>query len=501
MTALTLPRSRATLRFNGGLIVAAVCALPLLLNFLLLTEPFDRDEGAYATIAAGLFDGQLPYRDLFDHKPPLIYGWYALSFAVFGEFEWAPRLMGGLVLSATAYLVYDSARILYSVRAAQAAALVFSLSTGVAVLEPAANVEPFLLLPLAGMLRLFLVRDGQSSSYLLFGAGLLGGLSLLTKEVAIWNVAAVFGLIALSSQGRRWPRSLAFVSGVLLPVAITAFALWALGAASDAAYANVRYNMLYSSTVNLETKLQLAARGIPTVLLFGAPIAAVAFAGFLSASRRRARADRVVLVWALASFLGVASTGRFLPHYFIQALPACGLLAAALVADGIDWRSWGPPRRRATIALATASVVFALALNFRAYAGPGAFERQGAKGISEGGRNAFSNEEIGGYLRERTTSAERVWQAGRESGMYFSAGRQPAVPMFYDRPFWLDPQTLEVTLAELRLTAPVYVVDALSSVEEYEADHPVVLAIRAFIAERYDFETEISYASIYRRKP
>lgn len=292
----------------------------------------------------------------------------------------------------------------------------------------------------------------------------------------------------------------AFAIGVSLPLVATVVAAWSLGAASEAAYANIRYNLLYGSAVSFDEKLRLAVSSIPVVLLFGAPVAVIAAAGVLSAVRRAGASDRVVLAWAAASVLGVASTGRFLPHYFVQALPACGLLAASLVANRSGWQGWSTARRRTTVMVSTAAVVIAVALNLPAYAGTSALERQEAKGMSLGGRNAFSNEEIGAYLRQRTRPSDRIWQAGRESGMYFHARRQSAVPMFYDRPFWLDASTLEETLSELRAGPPLYVVDALSSVEEYEADDPVVVEIRAFIGEMYVFEAEIAYATIYRLK-
>ena len=31
------------------------------------------------TIARGVMDGGVPYRDFFDHKPPLIYGWFVVA--------------------------------------------------------------------------------------------------------------------------------------------------------------------------------------------------------------------------------------------------------------------------------------------------------------------------------------------------------------------------------------------------------------------------------------
>jgi len=56
-----------------SLALLGVLVLPFLLAAPFLNEPFEKDEGTYATVARGLLDGQLPYRDLFDHKPPLVY--------------------------------------------------------------------------------------------------------------------------------------------------------------------------------------------------------------------------------------------------------------------------------------------------------------------------------------------------------------------------------------------------------------------------------------------
>ncbi|MGH2631963.1 MAG: ArnT family glycosyltransferase, partial [Tepidiformaceae bacterium] len=143
-----LGRARATARrLVAPVALVAISAVPVLLTIPFLHEPFDRDEGAYATIAQGLTHGLLPYRDLFDHKPPVIYGWYALSFRVFGDSVVAPRLMGALVLAAITLLLFRACSMLYGQRAGWLGAVAFALSTGVALINPAMNTKPFTLLP------------------------------------------------------------------------------------------------------------------------------------------------------------------------------------------------------------------------------------------------------------------------------------------------------------------------------------------------------------------
>lgn len=66
----------------------------------ILLFSFGRDQGIYAVIADGILDGKVPYRDLWDFKPPGIYLVYALSEALFGRTMLAPRMLevAGLLL-------------------------------------------------------------------------------------------------------------------------------------------------------------------------------------------------------------------------------------------------------------------------------------------------------------------------------------------------------------------------------------------------------------------
>ncbi len=131
-------------------LIAAICAIPVVLYLPFLAEPFMRDEGFYAAVAQQLLDGGIPYRDAFDNKPPLVFAWYALSFLMFGEHIWAPRLLVSLLLAATTLLVYLQGRLLFGRPAGLLAALAFALSIGLAVFETNANTEYFMLLPRVG---------------------------------------------------------------------------------------------------------------------------------------------------------------------------------------------------------------------------------------------------------------------------------------------------------------------------------------------------------------
>ncbi len=242
--------------------LAAITVLPVLLYLPFLAEPFQADEGVYATIARGLLEGQVPYRDLFDHKPPLIYGWYAFSFLVFGEGLMAPRIVASLALSATTLLVFAQGRLSLSRHAAYIAAAIFALSPGLVLLQANANTELFMLLPPLTA-SLVCATAGLRGARLVWfvAAGALGALAVMTKPVAIWNLAAVaivVGLWAWRSNGNRMQRlqpTLGLMGGALAAVAIVLAPFAATGALDDFFDANVRFNLLYSGQLSIAERL------------------------------------------------------------------------------------------------------------------------------------------------------------------------------------------------------------------------------------------------------
>lgn len=76
------------------------------MSLLGLVQPIHRDEGVFWTIGSKILEGQLPYLDLFDHKPPGIHYLAAGLFALFGEYWFVPRLFILLINFASAALLY-----------------------------------------------------------------------------------------------------------------------------------------------------------------------------------------------------------------------------------------------------------------------------------------------------------------------------------------------------------------------------------------------------------
>ncbi len=79
--------------------MTAICsALALLVGLPSIWYPFGRDQGLfYYAAREWLLRGQVLYRDVWDHKPPIIYFVYMTAIGLMGEHPWAIRVLELLV--------------------------------------------------------------------------------------------------------------------------------------------------------------------------------------------------------------------------------------------------------------------------------------------------------------------------------------------------------------------------------------------------------------------
>jgi 4-amino-4-deoxy-L-arabinose transferase-like glycosyltransferase len=423
--------------FADSALLILLCLLPVLLYLPVLNAPFERDESVYATIARGLLEGQVPYRDLFDNKPPLVFGWYALSFVVFGENEVGPRLVAGLLLSLTTLALFAEARLLFSRRVAYLAAAAFALSSGLPFVALHANTEAYMLLPMVTSLLAFTMgmRSGRLGWFL--AAGALGALSVMTKQVAVWNLAA----LSLTAIVWRW-RSGGPVAGRAAPLvflaagsagvmALLATPFFAAGALGDMAYANVSYNRLYIAALTFGDRALNLAQGGVFVFAIAAPLLVAAGLGLVKVLLKSKRAaDYLLVAWAVASIAGVAMAGRFYPHYFLHALPAAAVLAAIIAFEYCPGRGIRRIPRLVLLAV-TAFTAVAVATNAALYLAPWRSEQRVAPTVFYQKQWAETSEFLGAYIAARTSPDDTIFNLGRESQIYFYADRRPAVRYFY----------------------------------------------------------------------
>lgn len=429
-------------------LVLATFALGVVLRLPTFGRPLlSDDEAIYAVTADALRRGDLLYRDVVDHKPPLIYHVYQAGFAVWGDYDTqgAHALVVLTVLLTAGFLFAikwkegDGAGSSRSFALAAAGLFLVFSTTWHDYDALAANCELFLLAPqaIAGWLLLRELRGrsvGLRGLAIHLAVGALIGTSALFKYQGLTFLGASIGLllwwVILERASWRWAatRALCQVVGALVPPAL--YLLWcrSAGNLSDAVYW-FRFNFSYVGAGL--TGFAALARGLRRTALIGG-VALVPYAlGTAAAISTAAKIIRVIrrrcaggtsvdaevpspslvlgLLWFLTSAVAVAAGGRFFGHYFHLVLAPLCLLAAPPFC-----RLWdgGWSRRAPLIALCVLPALFFVVL--------ATIGRPLAAALDEGEPRY---DEVAARIDELATSDERVFVWGNSPQLYVLARR------------------------------------------------------------------------------
>jgi len=412
------------------------------------------DEAIYAVTADALRRGDLLYRDVVDHKPPLIYHVYQAGFAAFGPYD----TQGAHALVVLAVLL--TAGFLFAIKwqertaagdgdgsvgpgcpsglAAAGLFLVFS-TTWHDYDALAANCELFLLAPQAAaaclLLRGLRARTaGVRALALHLAVGALIGASALFKYQGLVFLGASVGLllwwVILGRASAAWAvtGALAQLAGALVPPALY---LWWCRGAGNLAAAIYWFKFNFSYVGAGLTGAAAIARGLRRTALIGG-VALVPYAlGIAAASSTAPRIFRVLrrrlagaasidaevpspsvvlgVLWLVTSAVAVTAGGRFFGHYFHLVLPSLCLLAAPgfcrLWSEG-----WSRRTPLLVLVAAPALIFFGLAT----------FGRPLAAALDEGEPRY---DEVAGRIAALTSTDERVFVWGNSPQLYVLARR------------------------------------------------------------------------------
>jgi hypothetical protein len=333
---LAWPQSLATSRL-------LVPALLLAAAFVLRAPQFGNpvagfDEQLYLLIGERMWQGAIPYLDLWDRKPPGLFVLFA-AMSAFGNGLIVSQLIATLFAAATAWIVYRLALARTGTLPALLAALTYlGFLRQLAGQTTQTPVFYNLFLAIAALVLLRVATTPRGPAAIRWGAVamLLCGLAIQLKPTAAVE-GAWFGLFLLGVHlraGATLP-GLAVRAGIYLlaglaPSLVAAACYAALGAFDAFWFANVQSIFLRQESFNAA-----AAEQFLVTVIRGSPVLAAGLAGLVLAIRGPASPSTVLLLgWtgvAAAEFLAL---GSFWPHYLLPLLLPLSVLAAHLFARG-----------------------------------------------------------------------------------------------------------------------------------------------------------------------
>lgn len=447
--------------------VIAAVALPVTAR-----RPFDRelpegrDGGAFAYAGWAITQGQTPYRDFWDHKPPGIYYVNALGLTLAdGEYIGVRYLETLFVVAALIATWLLAARRFGAVPAGIAVTWMAIFASHPSFLETENLTEIYSSLLSALAFAVLLSSDARRVSPAIAGA--LLATAFLFKPVALAGAGGCVLLCATAPTDT--PRSsvravvILLLAFLLVVIAVTIYLIM-IGAGPQCWAQVVEYNFVYvDERVNLavdEHVGKFIGRVGPIHASLGIAIAIVGWAAWSRLARRyrtlQAESGAAIAAgfWLLLATAAAAAPAKYHGHYFLELIPPTGFLLM-LALRLLLWAC----RRRARLCAALVSlgaVVVVAALQYRQYHVP-------ALRIRELKRHDFVAAAISDLRRRRVKPAQfLVW--GADPSVYFAL-RSPAPTRFnyyyaflHSR-YALRHKCADSLLADLEADPPRFIVD------------------------------------------
>jgi len=460
----------------------------------LFTAPFERDQGAYATVARGWLDGALPYRDLWDNKGPLLFLWYVVSFSLLGQNQEAPRMAAALAAALSVPFLWAATRMLFGRREAAVAAIIFALSFSNVYLQVTANSEVFMLLPMTAGFWAFTVGAQNNRNMWFLLSGFLTSLAVFTRQSAILTFIGYIGWLAITRLRRREIRSqqiralAALTSGGVLGAFPFVIYFTMHHALYDLWYAMFGFNVGWVAEQSFWLKFVPPFFIEPGPVVGGLIFWIAAVLGCWKLWKRKDGPSWLVISLLAASEIAAQVMGKGSAHYSIQLLPGAAIAAVFGVPRILDyWKNGG---RTLRAVLAGAGTVTILTLLF-AYTRPTAESRFMMQyTFRDYANDAVDAPAIAKAVTARSAPGDCIYEWGRSSQIYFLADRQPCSRWLYDRPYESRKSMISEVVADLRKRKP--------SVLMVTGEIPVPPELSKLISEDYCYVGQVKYAKLYQ---
>ncbi len=159
--------------------VLVLIAVIIILALPTLTYPLGRDQGEFATIGRGLLQGRVPYRDLWNPKPPAVFYLYAGAMSLFGQSTTALRALDHVLVPGMMLGLYWIGVRLFSRWVGFWSALLFGVFYFTETFWTLTQNDGLVLLPMILALACVIesaYRSTRTARLLLFIAGALAGI-------------------------------------------------------------------------------------------------------------------------------------------------------------------------------------------------------------------------------------------------------------------------------------------------------------------------------------
>jgi hypothetical protein len=301
-----------------------------------------RDSGVFLYVGWRFVNGDIPYRDVWDHKPPLIYFVDALGLTLTPHSLWGVWFLQFIFIFFTLLLVYKLLSQEFGIYAALAGIIV--LTSGLLTILEKGNVTEEYALVFQVLCFCWFVNAWKGNFPIRdsFWIGVLGGLAFNFKQttIGIWITYGLF-LLAIRLFQRKFPLKdfLSLLAGWLFPSIVLVMYLASQNALTDFWEQAFLYNFVYiGKHEGIRRLIPLFLKGF--LYLQNGWVLYLSLAGWLVGLvfvwvKRKAFAEinpliLIALVNLPIEIILITISGRSILHYYLTPLPVMAILAGTL---------------------------------------------------------------------------------------------------------------------------------------------------------------------------
>lgn len=189
--------NQKNIKANTAIYLASIIAFGLFFRLAFsFRGVYNWDESTYILMGQSVLEGNLPYTELWEVKPPLTFYLYGGAIALFGDSLFSIRLLGAIFVIASAVTIFYICRSLWNAGTGFIAALLFIALTGALMDGRGTMTEHLAILPTLLALLLSLHKPFSPSKFRYFAIGILIACACAIR-LNLAYLALIFGIFLL----------------------------------------------------------------------------------------------------------------------------------------------------------------------------------------------------------------------------------------------------------------------------------------------------------------
>jgi 4-amino-4-deoxy-L-arabinose transferase-like glycosyltransferase len=513
------------------LLLAIVSLAVLLLGLHTLAYPFRRDHGEFAATAQVIVDGGVPYRDVWNPKPPAVLYLWAAILTLAGPTMVAARWLDLLAALLAAVLLTNLGRRLWGTLGGVVGGVSYAALYLANLPGDLAQNDGFMTVVVVISAACFWRAQRGARSIWMAAAGLAGGVAVAFKyPTGLW-LLFLGGWLLLDRGVGVWERLKRLFFLAMGALVVWAFLLsylaaqQALGGFLESIRVTSGYTRLWVSS-----RLPLLVLRALFFYFVGQQFGATALAMGSLFVRPRAREHRslyvFVLGWFGSALVAVCVQLKFYGYHWLPVLPPLailmggGMLALRDLFARLLRRREAGVRQRAASWLAVGLVVAFLTVRVFSvpikigygYRWSAPDEQTYLARFGAAQDHYLTNVEVAHYVAAHSAPGDTLFIWGFEPVVYALSDRRPATRFIYSYPLvgeWYPAAWRQEVVDQLRSSPPAFVLvlenDALPWVTGIETDSATQLQdfpeLLQLIEESYAPDRQIGSFQVYRYRP